>query len=456
MPVKKRNKFEMGSYYRCSFWFLLITGYYYSVFSSATSKIRKGELVRDGGESIISSGEKFALGFFSPQGSQFRYVGIWYQGLPVQSVVWVANRERPISGNGGALSIGDDGNLQITRGDGEIVWSSNVTAASSNSTAVLMDTGNLVILASEDSKRVLWQSFDYPTDTYLPDMEVHMNARGGERRVFTSWKSVSDPSPGNYSMGVDPRGSPQIVIWEGADRRWRSGHWNGLTFIGVPDVKTVYLFGFRLSNQGDGNIYFTYTPTDESFVKFQLNWEGVERQETWNDEQEEWRLIQSHPSNECDLYNRCGPFGKCDRTDRMRCNCLEGFVINDPDQWSRGNWSGGCTRRAELECRGDEGSSVDAGEKDGFFQVENAKLPDFVDYVGLQSMKECQELCLHNCSCTAFAYVSGINCMIWTRDLVDVQQFVDGGNTLFVRLAYSELGEFTIYNKEVINLVYAY
>lgn len=413
----------MGSSFRSVFWLSLITSYCYIVFSSTASVIPKGLPVRDGGETVISGGEKFELGFFSPQGSRFRYVGIWYHGIAVQTVVWVANRERPLSGNDGVLTMADDGNLKITQRDGEIVWSSNVTVASSNSTAVLMDTGNLAILASENSKRVLWQSFDHPTDTYLPDMEVHMDTKGGERRVFTSWRSAVDPSPGNFSMGVDPRGSPQIVIWEGTNRRWRSGHWNGLSFIGVTDVRTIYLSGFRLTNLGGGRLFFTYTPPDASFVKFQINWEGIERQETWNGE---WRLVQAHPVDECGRYNRCGPFGKCDRRDGTRCRCLEGFVIKDGDRW--------CTRRTGLQC------GVDGGN-DGFWEVGSVKLPDFVDYVGLENAKECQHLCLQNCSCTAYAFVSGINCMIWTGDLLDVEQFVEGGNTLFLRLAASELGK---------------
>jgi hypothetical protein len=53
----------------------------------------------------------------------------------------------------------------------------------------------------------------------------------------------------------------------------------------------------------------------------------------------------------------------------------------------------------------------------------------------------CREMCLNNCSCKAYAHVSQIQCMIWNGDLIDVQHFVEGGNTLYVRLADSELGK---------------
>ncbi|XP_042031159.1 uncharacterized protein LOC121777885 [Salvia splendens] len=417
----------MGSrHLRCFFWLSLVTCHVYSVFISAGNSIPKGVSVVDGGGTIISAGERFELGFFSPNGSRFRYVGVWHYGISVQPVVWVANRDKPLSGNDSVLAMGDDGNLQIKSGDGEIFWSTSVSSSSPNSTVVLLDTGNLAIFPSPNSKRMLWQSFHTPTDTYLPDMEVHMDAAGAELKIFRSWKSAIDPSPGNYTLGLDPRGSPQIVIWEGENRRWRSGHWNGISFIGVTDVRTIYLSGFRLTNQGNGKLFFTYTPSDSSFVKFQIDWEGVERQETWSNG--EWRVVQAHPVDDCDRYNRCGPFGVCDRTDRMRCRCMEGFVIDDGEQW--------CKRRARLQC-----GVVEGVGNDGFGEVEGVKLPDFVDYVGLESAKECQRRCLHNCSCIGYAFVSGINCMIWTGDLVDVERFVEGGNTLFVRLAASELGE---------------
>ncbi|KAI3456373.1 hypothetical protein Pfo_013036 [Paulownia fortunei] len=434
-----RHKTNSG-YILQVFW--LITSCFCLDFAFAIDTLRANQSIGDS-EFLVSNGQSFKLGFFSPvNNSGFRYVGIWYYKVANESVVWVANRERPISGNDGVLTIGNDGNLMVMNGNGEMVWSSNVTVASSNSTAVLMDTGNLVLHGSENLNRVLWQSFDHPTDTYLPDMEVHMNVHDGERRVFTSWKSATDPSPGNYSMGVDPRGSPQIVIWDGLSRRWRSGHWNGLIFTGVEGMRAIYLFGFRLLNERDGGLYFTYTPSNSSdLIKFRINWEGIEVQERWIDGLEEWNVIQSHPVDECDRYNHCGPFGKCNQMDTPRCSCMKGFVAKDTDQWSRGNWSGGCIRRTNLQCEENNSLSAEGRETDGFVQAESVKLPDYVDYVGPEDIRDCERMCLQNCSCTAYAFVSGINCMIWSRDLVDIQQFVEGGSSLFIRLAHSELGK---------------
>ncbi|XP_075513764.1 G-type lectin S-receptor-like serine/threonine-protein kinase B120 [Primulina tabacum] len=423
----------------------LITLFFLSELCSAADRIARGDSIKDG-DTMVSAGEKFALGFFSPdQDSGMRYVGIWYYKVTKETVIWVANRERPISGKDGVLTIGDDGNLIISNGNGDMIWSSNIeTVASSNSTAVIMDTGNLVLEQNNASNQVvLWQSFDHPTDTYLPQMRLYMNVNGGEKRLFSSWKSSSDPAPGNYSMGVDPRGSPQIVIWEGAERKWRSGHWNRIIFTGIPEMRAAVFFGFQLSIEGGGNMYFTYTQSNSAdLIKFALNWEGIEITEKWDQGLQEWSLLQSHPGTDCDSYNRCGAYGICDAPNGVqRCTCVEAFEPSDKDQWNRGNWSGGCIRSTKLQCEENINTTSSEGAKsDSFVLAKNAKLPDFVDYVGSEDSTGCKNKCLENCSCTAYAFVSGINCMIWYRDLVDVELFAADGNDLFVRVAHLESG----------------
>uniref|UniRef100_A0A452ZQ32 Receptor-like serine/threonine-protein kinase n=1 Tax=Aegilops tauschii subsp. strangulata TaxID=200361 RepID=A0A452ZQ32_AEGTS len=129
-----------------------------------------------GDQKLISQRGKFALGFFQPQaeGSGGRwYVGIWYNKIPVQTIVWVANREKPISDPASSsLTISDDGNI-VLRQSKSVVWSSNSTNEAFNSTiAVLLDTGNLVVRHKSNSSHVVWQSFDDMTDTWLPDDRI--------------------------------------------------------------------------------------------------------------------------------------------------------------------------------------------------------------------------------------------------------------------------------------------
>uniref|UniRef100_A0A7N0TQN3 Receptor-like serine/threonine-protein kinase n=1 Tax=Kalanchoe fedtschenkoi TaxID=63787 RepID=A0A7N0TQN3_KALFE len=417
--------------------FLLINQCHAATFTNLT----RSQTLRDG-DFLTSSDPVFILGFFSPPNSTARYLGVWYNNIPTQTIVWVANRDKPVSpGSRGLLAFSDDGNLVVSDSEGALYWSSNATLPSNRTAAILSDAGNLV-LSDTDTGRMRWQSFDHPTDTYLPGMEVLVNRQMGVNRLFSSWKSADDPSPGRYTMGVDPRGSPQIVVWdELVNRRWRSGHWNGLQFVGVPNMTANYLYGFKLSNdEGDGNMYFTYTPSNTSTLfRFLITADGIEELLVWDDGTQKWDVAQSQPDTECDFYNKCGKFATCGGSQgTSQCSCLRGYEPEDEEEWRKGNWSMGCVRSTPLQC---EGNSSMTGGSDGFVETRNVKLPDFADSVqGISGNDACREQCLMNCSCKGYVMTTGLGCFIWTQDLVDIRQFSDAsGKTLHVRLAGSEL-----------------
>ncbi|MCD9643239.1 hypothetical protein HAX54_030537 [Datura stramonium] len=408
---------------------LLLILFYLCLLCSSANIIRPGEIFKDG-DNITSPQGKFILGFFSPiKISNQRFLGIWYADDPMKSVVWVANRNKPVvSEEKGVFTIEKDGNLVVKDGHGHLLWSTNISGATTNSTAFLRDSGNLVI---SNSSGMLWESFQYPTDTYLPDMRLYLDPKSGEHRFLTCWKSESDPSPGRYSFGIDTRGSPQIVIWDGSNRRWRSGYWDGLLLKGIPNIKEVNLDSFMIYKERD-RWYFAVAYTSVN-VRLQMNWNGTEVQYRWDKDKGQWSPIQYLPSGGCDLYNSCGNFTICDISSSRMCLCLEGFVPKDLEQWKARNWTGGCVRKTELECQRNTST-------DEFLVVERIKLPDFADTVDAQKIDHCRNMCLANCSCTAYAFVNGKICMIWSAELVDVQQFKEGGNSLYVRTAHSEIG----------------
>ncbi|KAJ1390428.1 Bulb-type lectin domain [Sesbania bispinosa] len=119
------------------------------------------------GELLVSKAKTFALGFFSPIKSTSRYVGIWYYNLAEQTVVWVENRDSPINDTSGVLSINPDGNLVLHHNYSTFpIWSTNVSTTLSNSTNViaqLSDIANLILIQN-NTKTVIWQSFDHPSD----------------------------------------------------------------------------------------------------------------------------------------------------------------------------------------------------------------------------------------------------------------------------------------------------
>src|SRR2546428_525796 len=98
------------------------------ILTTSLDSISNNQTFRDG-DLLISRRKRFALGFFSPGNSYTRYVGIWFYKVPKQSVVWVANRNNPVRGSLGILSINQHGNLVLYDDPNQKVplWSANVS-----------------------------------------------------------------------------------------------------------------------------------------------------------------------------------------------------------------------------------------------------------------------------------------------------------------------------------------
>ncbi|KAI9123961.1 hypothetical protein K1719_005261 [Acacia pycnantha] len=195
----------------------------------ASDAITVGKPISDG-ELLISEGKKFVLGFFSPGKSSSRYVGIWYYNLPKQTVVWIANRDNPINDTSGVLSLITDGNLILHHNNSNFpIWSTNVsvTVSSTRVMAQLSDVGNLVLIQN-NSKAMFWQSFDHPTDTFLPYAKLGFNKRTGQNWFFQSWRTDDDPATvGSFSTRFNSSGKAQLFLYKQNVPVWRLGSFNG-------------------------------------------------------------------------------------------------------------------------------------------------------------------------------------------------------------------------------------
>ncbi|KAK6264835.1 hypothetical protein SCA6_020269 [Theobroma cacao] len=274
-----------------------------------------------------------------------------------------------------------------------------------------------------------------------------MNVKTGEKRFLISSKSKDDPSPGSFVGGTGAQSGPIIegFIWNGTRPYWRSGQWNGIKFLGMPHMSAVYTNGISIvSVSPEGNQYVTLNVFNTSLIKVVfLSPEGYLQIIIWDEGEKEWRVQLQEPESQCDIYGACGPNGICNTDESPICRCLEGFEPSSSEEWSRGNWTNGCVRRVELNC--DKNISLLASSRDktdGFLKLSGLKLPAHFQYLKTDVYNEaCEFWCLNNCSCVAFASVTGIGCMFWTGDLMDVRAFSSIGEDLFVRVAHAELGK---------------
>ncbi|XP_024021181.1 G-type lectin S-receptor-like serine/threonine-protein kinase At4g27290 [Morus notabilis] len=410
---------------------------------SVVDSITQFRSLSDGG-TLVSKEGSFELGFFTPDNSENRYVGIWYKNIPVQTVVWVANRCNSINDSSGLLTINGTGNLVLLYQNKSVVWSTSSSIQARKPIVELLDSGNLVLRDEEDgnSENYLWQSFDYPSDTLLPDMKMGWDLRIGLKRRLSAWKSWDDPCPGDFTYGFefDPQlhTFPEAYIRKGTAKFYRTGPWNGLRLSGSPELRSNPLYGFDFVYNND-EMYYIYNLMSKSVIsRIVLNQTTSFRQRlTWIEADQTWRIYASVPRDDCDKYGVCGANANCMVNENPICQCLGGFKPKSQEKWNLMDWSEGCARNIPLNCL--------EKDKDGFIKFSGLKVPDTTHSWVNKSMnlKECRAKCLSNCSCMAYTNSDirgkGSGCVIWFGDMKDIRQFPIGGQYLFIRMPHSEL-----------------
>nr|CAB3457798.1 unnamed protein product [Digitaria exilis] len=407
------------------------------------------------GTTIVSEGGSFALGFFSPTNStpSKLYLGIWYNDIPRLTVLWVANRENPAMNSSTsalpsspALSLTNASNLVLSDAGDRVLWTTNVTGTASNaSAAVLLNTGNLVIRSPNGT--TLWQSFEHPADTFLPGMKIRMNyeTRTGERLV--SWKGPDDPSPGRFSLGVDPDMFLQLLVWNATVPIWRSEPWTGY-FVSpgyrAIDGVIVYLTVVNTKEE----IYMTFSlSTDAVHTRYVLTDSGDYQLQTWNNASSAWTLFIDWTSGPCNRYSYCGLNGYCDNSNTpstSTCKCLDGFEPTSMEDWKSGRFSQGCRRKEAVRCG------------DGFVPLKGMKSPDKFVLVENRTFQQCEAECAGDCSCVAYAYANMstsrregdvTRCLVWAGELIDTAKIGEGqgdviSDTLYLRIAGLDAADF--------------
>ena len=237
--------------------------------------------LKDGdGQLLLSNQKTFALGFFSLGSSSHRYVGIWYNQITEQTIVWVANRDTPLNDTSEVLSINGKGILVLhTQNQTTPIWSTNVSfsvSSTNNSMAKLLDVRNLV-LVQQDNQRFTWH-FDYPTNTLLPLMKLGLDRQIRLNWFLTSWKSKDDPGIGDYSYQMVPTGYPQACLYMGRILLWRAGSWTGLRWSGIPKMISNYFNVSSVNNQDETTIIyntFSNSADPKVIVKIVVDESGI-------------------------------------------------------------------------------------------------------------------------------------------------------------------------------------
>lgn len=412
--------------------------------------------INSSGESLISASEKFELGFFTPNGSSHggRFVGIWYYRMEPRTIVWVANRDKSVSNSTAwVFGISNEGNLMLSDGSSPsyTLTSPEGISAPSKMTLKLMDSGNLVLSEGPDngSARVVWQSFLHPTDTFLPGMKFTEDLK------LTSWKSQHDPASGPYVFRQDEteRGNEYIITNNDLMPYWKSGlSGKFITNDEIPNFISLFLQNgtpqycplqkqnpINISSNCSGTLPQSY---DYNNTRLVMDFAGKLRFFERHNQTDAWSSNWWEPINRCSVFDACGNFGSCNKENKVPCKCLPGFQPQSPDNWNKGDFSEGCTRKSPV---------CGQHKVEEFLKLSKMKVQKPTSIFSVNDKNQCRSRCLKYCACHAYSYtevetylrsrVSNFTCGIWIDDLKNIQEsYTDGGLDLYLRVQRSEIG----------------
>ena len=307
--------------------------------------------------------------------------------------------------------------------------------------AVLLNSGNLALLTN--SKVMLWQSFDYPTDITLSGAKLVWNKVTGFSRKFISKKSLIDMGLDSYSLELDTSGvavlkrrnNPSVVYWHRASSKTSS-------MSVIPTLKTIIDLDPRTKSlmnpiyfDNDQEQYYMYTSPEESssslFVSLDISVQV--KLNVWSQVDKSWQTICAEP------VDACGPFIVCNDNAQPSCDCMESFSQKSPPNWEIEDRIGGCIRNTPLHCSTSCNNKNMTSSTDIFLPISQVVLPcnpQSIDVATTQS--KCEEACLSSCSCTAYFY-NDSRCSVWHGELlsVNLNDGIDNNSkdALYLRLA---------------------
>ncbi|XP_065863324.1 G-type lectin S-receptor-like serine/threonine-protein kinase LECRK4 [Euphorbia lathyris] len=300
------------------------------IFSSSAQTL--GSTIAAGSNSSWKSPSgDFAFGFYPLLNGQF-LVGIWFNKIPKRTLVWSANRDHPAK-LGSTINLSLNGQFILLHSNGTEYFIYNGTSASS---AMLQDNGNLVLLSS--SSKIIWQSFDFPTDTLLLGQKLVMG-----QKLYSNANGTADYSKGRYMLEVQMDGNIVMSAYKIAD----PGYWFTLT-AGNPNVSLIF-------NQTSALIYVfngtsviysltrkAPTPIQDYYHLLMINDHGNLQQLSYRKENGSgWNVVWEPDfikAEPCIVFNICGTYGFCTSPSNgtVDCDCLPGYLPRDPDVPSKG------------------------------------------------------------------------------------------------------------------------
>ncbi|XP_043699869.1 PAN domain-containing protein At5g03700-like [Telopea speciosissima] len=322
----------------------------------------------------------FSLGFLRNGSSQLALAIVH---VPSSEPVWLANPNRSaLWSNPTELSF--NGSLVLYDRHSGVLWSTETIG----DFIILLDNGNLQIQKFDGLPSLLWQSFDFPSDTLLDNQNFTVNMS------LVSSNSLYSMRMGDNFMGLysNFKAGLEQIYWKHKAMEAKAS-----IIVGNGPIYA------RISPDGFLGMYQTEeAPVDvQAFDTFQNSISGIRRLKLesdgnlrdyfWNGSN--WVSDFQAIKDECELPNACGSYGLC--IPGGGCSCLDNRT-----EYS----SGGCLPQES----GDICGTIDKEKADSYWVLTRTgvELPykELMEFEKMGSLEECESSCERNCSCWGIVY----------------------------------------------------
>lgn len=340
----------------------------------------------------------FALGFLRVNATMLDLAVLH---LPSAFPLWRAIPDRPAPWST-AASLSFDGGLVLTdSAANKVLWSTAATSASAGDRTVLLNTSNLQIQSTGGgSPDVVWQSFDYPSETIVQGQNFTSAAtlytfdrRFAMRLGSTYFGLYIEPPPPSSGGGVAAAMYFKHTAMEAKAQIVAGG---GPTYARVePD-------GFLAMYQREGPpadvlSFDTFNRGVRTLRRMTLEPNGNLRAYYWDGAR--WALDYTAINDPCQLPTTCGAYSIC-AAPSGRCDCL----ANATD-------GSGCAAVVPASV-GSSLCGTTGGEVGGLYWAVRRRGVEPVNKELLWSEQaasatDCEARCERNCSCWGAVYSNG-------------------------------------------------
>lgn len=334
----------------------------------------------------VSENGVFEFGFFEKDDTadvDGFVVGIRYKlGFKAANLpVWTVGGGLRVSMNS-TFRLSMDGRLVLFENpSGLIVWSSN-TSNLGVQKATLLNNGDFVLMGVDD--KVLWESFNSPTNTLLPGQSFHypQNLRAPSKKPISS-----------YYNFIIRRSGELALVWEDNVTYWRThlsssaiveeARFDGNGVLGLYNDTDKAVWSVSSKDFGDPLVSLRHLRIDQ---------DGNLRIYSWDESLRSWRAGWQAVEDQCNVFGFCGLYSVCGyNSTGPVCNCLYS------DSVQSGTDPGGslCNKMVDLDNCKMRTSMV------AMTQTVLYGLYPPHDFDILLSEESCKEYCSNDTSCIA-------------------------------------------------------